>query len=109
MPDILHTLELAASPSKVFDAVSTPEGLASWWALDAEGIPALAASYELDFGPGHRWSARVTGVEAPSWFELAIEAPDPDCTCPAADAAGDPSCGIRDQCINNISVLSSAC
>ena len=34
MPDIQHLIQIQAGPEKVFPLVSTPDGLAKWWAED---------------------------------------------------------------------------
>jgi hypothetical protein len=34
MPDIQHSLQIAASPDAVYRLVSTAQGLAQWWAAD---------------------------------------------------------------------------
>jgi len=41
-------------------------------------FPALGAKYELDFGPGYQWRARVTRCEPSRAFELQIIDADPD-------------------------------
>lgn len=70
MPDILQDLPIQAPLNRVFDAVSTPAGLDTWWTLASEGIPELGAEYALQFGAGYDWRARVTRCRAPeslSW------------------------------------------
>ncbi len=37
MPDILHRVGATAPLSTVYDALATPEGVASWWSLDTSG------------------------------------------------------------------------
>jgi uncharacterized protein YndB with AHSA1/START domain len=37
MVDIIHRIGIKASPAKVFAAVSTVEGVASWWSKDTVG------------------------------------------------------------------------
>ncbi len=34
MPELIHSVEIAAPPSAVFPLLSLPEGLAKWWAED---------------------------------------------------------------------------
>lgn len=36
MSDILHWIRVEAPPERVFDAISTEDGLASWWTSDVE-------------------------------------------------------------------------
>jgi uncharacterized protein YndB with AHSA1/START domain len=37
MPDILHRVGIQATPDKVFEAISTTEGLSHWWILRTTG------------------------------------------------------------------------
>ncbi len=39
MADILHRISIAAPPEKVFDIVTTPAGVASWWTEDCTCEP----------------------------------------------------------------------
>lgn len=39
MPDILHQITIAATSEAAYDAVTTRQGLASWWTKDVEAIP----------------------------------------------------------------------
>lgn len=36
MPDILHLIRIHASRERVYDAVTTAEGIRSWWTRDAD-------------------------------------------------------------------------
>jgi uncharacterized protein YndB with AHSA1/START domain len=78
MPDILLDLPIAATPAAVFAAVSTPAGLDTWWTLSAAGIPAIGSEYQLLFGPGHQWKARVVRYAPERAFELLITTADAD-------------------------------
>jgi uncharacterized protein YndB with AHSA1/START domain len=48
MPDILHRVGIKASPKKVFKALTTVDGLAHWWTLEASGD--AGAGGMVDFG-----------------------------------------------------------
>ncbi len=37
MPDILHRVGVKATPKKVFEALSTIDGLSHWWIVDTKG------------------------------------------------------------------------
>ena len=37
MPDILHRVGIKTTPEKVFEALSTIEGLSHWWIRDTAG------------------------------------------------------------------------
>lgn len=60
MADIFHTFPICAAAPTVFEAMTSPAGLAQWWARAARGHVRLGAEYVLDFGPGYEWTARVT-------------------------------------------------
>jgi uncharacterized protein YndB with AHSA1/START domain len=80
MADILHDLPIKAPIERVFDAVSTPEGLDVWWAERSKGTPQLGQEYELRFGLEYDWRARVTRATLPTVFELEIVEADDDWT-----------------------------
>ena len=62
----------------VFALVSTPSGLEKWWALKASGKPLPGEEYQLNFGEGYDWTARVTRIELNSSFELEMRSADAD-------------------------------
>jgi uncharacterized protein YndB with AHSA1/START domain len=70
MPDIFHDFIIKAPAQKVYQAVSTPQGLDEWWTKSSFGEPRLGAEYELGFGPGHDWRAVVTRCVPGAEFEL---------------------------------------
>jgi hypothetical protein len=37
MPDILHRVGIKSAPKKVFEALSTIDGLSHWWIVDTKG------------------------------------------------------------------------
>lgn len=80
MADILHEFPIKASPERVFDLVSTAEGLDRWWAKESTGDPAPGNEFALGFGPGFDWSARVIVCERPVAFELEMTRADGDWT-----------------------------
>jgi uncharacterized protein YndB with AHSA1/START domain len=78
MPDILHDLPIKASLDRVFQAVSTPQGLDCWWTERSGGKPTEGAEYELWFGPQYDWRAQVTCCVPDSQFELRMVRADGD-------------------------------
>lgn len=70
MADIYHDFPIAAPPARVFGAISTPEGIDQWWSQECLGRPELGELYELSFGPGYDWTARVTRCVPDAEFEL---------------------------------------
>jgi uncharacterized protein YndB with AHSA1/START domain len=53
-----------ASPRKVFEAISTPRGLASWMVLRADVSPKTGTRYELEFDGGWLHRGSVKGFRA---------------------------------------------
>jgi uncharacterized protein YndB with AHSA1/START domain len=80
VPDIRHDFPINAPPARVFGALSDPSILDEWWTLDSAGIAAMGGEYELNFGPGYRWRARVTRCEPGKAFELTMSQADGDWT-----------------------------
>lgn len=78
--DILHDLPIKAPARRVFDTVSTPAGLDIWWADRSAGQRQTDSLYDLGFGPGYQWKARVTRCEPDSAFELEFVQADDDWT-----------------------------
>jgi uncharacterized protein YndB with AHSA1/START domain len=78
VPDILHDFRIKAPPARVFAAISLPTGLDRWWTLRSAGAPRLATDYELGFGPGYDWRARVTRCVLDREFELELTEADPE-------------------------------
>ena len=69
MPDIYHTLSIAGSKERIFEAISTAEGLNSWWTLTAGGVPQAGAVYDFGFGPEYQWQAEVVRCESGAVLE----------------------------------------
>ena len=78
MADIFHDLPINASLDRVFQAISTPQGLDCWWTKRSDGKPHVGAEYELSFGPGFEWRAIVTRCVPNSEFEMEILHADGD-------------------------------
>lgn len=77
-PDITQDFPIAAAPDRVFNAISTPSGLDTWWTEHSAGEPRLGSTYDLGFGPGYDWRARVTRCEPGAGFELEMISADSD-------------------------------
>ncbi len=78
MADIFHDLPIKAPIDRVFDAISTPQGLDTWWSKRAAGTPREGAEFKLSFGPGYDWSAKVIRCAPPREFELQMVQADSD-------------------------------
>ncbi len=53
MVDILHRVGVAdATPTQVYEALTTVDGLAGWWTDETAGDPAVGGTLEFRFIPG---------------------------------------------------------
>ena len=78
MPDILHDFPIAAPAAVVFEGVTTPRGLDSWWTERSSGTPVVGLDYHLYFGPEYDWRARVAACEQDRSFVLEMTRSDAD-------------------------------
>jgi uncharacterized protein YndB with AHSA1/START domain len=78
MADILQEFPIRASREAVYRAVSDPASLDRWWTKTCRGEASVGGEYELGFGPGYDWRARVTAADAPARFELELVHADGD-------------------------------
>jgi uncharacterized protein YndB with AHSA1/START domain len=78
--DIFHDFPINAQGERVFRALTTPEGLDTWWTKRSAGRPQIGAEYELGFGPGYDWRAKVTRFVPNSEFEVELVHADGDWT-----------------------------
>ena len=78
MPDIYHDIPFSVSGGKVFEAVSTSEGLSKWWSDGGVGEPVAGTAYDLDFGPEYQWKAEVEDVVPGEKFSLTMSESDDD-------------------------------
>jgi uncharacterized protein YndB with AHSA1/START domain len=49
MVDIIHRIGIKASPSKVYAAVATPEGVAGWWSQETTGDSRVGGTLDVRF------------------------------------------------------------
>jgi uncharacterized protein YndB with AHSA1/START domain len=80
VPDVLQDFPIRAPLERVFEAISSPEGLNQWWTERASGTAAQGAEYELSFGPEYLWRARVIRCVPNAEFELELTRADLDWT-----------------------------
>lgn len=52
MIDILHRVGVTSSPDKVYTALTTVDGLASWWTKDTDGDGSVGGVLRFRFIPG---------------------------------------------------------
>jgi uncharacterized protein YndB with AHSA1/START domain len=63
MPDILHRVELKASPADTYRAVATIEGLAGWWTTDTRGSSRIGDIIKFRFGTRGAMDMKVLELE----------------------------------------------
>lgn len=78
MADIFHELPIRAPLSRVFHAISSPEGLDTWWTKTSAGRAAVGETYDLGFGSEYQWQARVIACSPDHTFELEFTQSDFD-------------------------------
>jgi uncharacterized protein YndB with AHSA1/START domain len=59
MYDILHRVGIKASPSDVYNALATCEGLSDWWTTTTHGDSKVGGIIEFRFGPLGGFDIRV--------------------------------------------------
>jgi len=47
MPDILHRVGIAAEPMRVFEALTTVEGIRNWWSTDTHGDASEGGAFQF--------------------------------------------------------------
>lgn len=76
--NIYHNLLINVPPKQVFDAVTLPEHLNSWWTLKASGKPELNSEYNLNFTDDYNWFCRVIQIKKDKLFYLKMTKADAD-------------------------------
>ena len=78
MADIQHEFPIFVSAARVYEGLTTPAGLDSWWTKRSAGVPTEGTEYDLGFGDGYEWKARVVRAVPEKEFELELTVADPD-------------------------------
>ena len=79
MADILHDFTILTAPGEVWDAVTSPSGIASWWSKKVVGEPKLGATYAF-YGEDEIYSIGVVKrFEQGRLIEWEITKGAPDC------------------------------
>jgi uncharacterized protein YndB with AHSA1/START domain len=47
MPNILHRVGIAAEPARVFEALSTVEGIKNWWSSETQGDASEGGAFQF--------------------------------------------------------------
>ena len=73
METVFHSFFFISPSKDVFEAISTPDGLNSWWSKTCAGNAALGEEYQMGFGPGYDDWCAVISKYSPREFELTFE------------------------------------
>lgn len=63
MPNILHRVELEASPNDTYRALTTQEGLGGWWTTDTRGACGVGDVIQFRFGTRGRIDVKVLDLD----------------------------------------------
>jgi uncharacterized protein YndB with AHSA1/START domain len=78
MADIYHHFTINSPAKKVFEAISSSEGLDQWLTKSSSVVLEMGGVYTLNFGPPYIWKAVVTKYKTDSLFELEMTDADTD-------------------------------
>jgi len=62
MPDIYHEILIIAAADKVYDAITTKDGLAAWWTPRADAKAETDSIATFPFGEGYFKEMKITGL-----------------------------------------------
>jgi len=65
MKTILHTADISSSPSKVFAALATEEGLSGWWTTKVKADVRVGGIIDFTFGQTFNPDMEITTLEKP--------------------------------------------
>ncbi|HET6335249.1 MAG TPA: SRPBCC domain-containing protein [Polyangiales bacterium] len=63
MPDILHRIEVKASPKNTYEVLSSRQGLADWWTSDTQGDFNVGGVIKFRFGTLGGFDMKVLELE----------------------------------------------
>ena len=79
MPDIMHLIKIPAPPDRVYQALTTSEGIRNWWTRDADLDPKVGGWGEFRFyGGAGVTKVRVDELKPPvrvGWTTMSANAP----------------------------------
>ncbi len=63
MAEIVKELTIEVTPEKVFDALTTPDGIAMWWSNQVTADPKVSSLTEVRFANGGVFQLELTDLE----------------------------------------------
>ncbi|HET6994515.1 MAG TPA: SRPBCC domain-containing protein [Chitinophagaceae bacterium] len=64
MPDIRHLVFFKTTPEKIYQAITTQQGIASWWSRDNNAKPEKGSIYRISFGGDYYKEIKVLELGA---------------------------------------------
>jgi uncharacterized protein YndB with AHSA1/START domain len=65
MADIMHLVKIAVPPERVYEALTTPEGIRNWWTRDADLDAVAGGTGTFRFHGGNDVTVAVRELEPP--------------------------------------------
>ena len=62
MPDIRHLVYIKSTPEKIYEAITTQQGIASWWSVHNNAKPEVGSIYRISFGGDYYKDIKITGL-----------------------------------------------
>lgn len=59
MFNIYHDIEIKASNTSIYEAITKPSGLNSWWTLKSKGEATIGECYQFYFSDDYNWFAQL--------------------------------------------------
>ena len=69
MAEIRHLLEINSPAGKIYEAVTTKEGLTGWWTAGAKAIPEINSIAEFDFGNRYHNEMKIINLIPDKYVE----------------------------------------
>jgi uncharacterized protein YndB with AHSA1/START domain len=64
MPDIRHLIFIKSTPEKIYEALCTQKGIASWWSVHNNAKPEVGTIYRISFGGDYFKEIKVAELAA---------------------------------------------
>jgi uncharacterized protein YndB with AHSA1/START domain len=60
MPDIRHLVFIKSTAEKIYTAITTQQGIASWWSVNNNAKPESGSTYRVSFGGDYYKDIKIT-------------------------------------------------
>ena len=62
MPDICHLVYIKSTPHKIYEAITTQDGIAAWWSAHNNAKPQAGSIYRVSFGGDYYKDIRIADL-----------------------------------------------